>query len=413
MKKIFLAILAIALAFAGCKRSAVDDLSMGYLSFTGTEILVDPEVKTKAASEADGNYTIKIFDGTDQLVVSTTYGQVIANGGRMSLPAGSYRLEACSSSSEIPAAAFERPVYGASKEFEIVSSQVTEIGTLTCTLLQAKVTVSYNDEFLKMVTGDGTATVSVNSSSPLSYGLNYNGGTPSYEQAAGYFAVNNGASTTMTVTFKGSIDGKSQKMSKAFTGIEPRTWHQIKFVKKEDTEGQVSFMISIDDFVSDVELKTDIDGGEEIIGDDPQAPQGDGGIELQSTCSYDISEPVVVPAAGSPFVLTMKAVVPNKVKRFTVEVNSTSEVFVGAVGDINNGSNVLDLVNPSDGARAVFSEILPFPYGDKVNNMTEISFDLSDAQTPLLAFSGTHTFVMHVTDQAGCKKDISIDLVVE
>ncbi len=413
MKKNIIIALAALAALTGCSRTGDDMTSDGYLSFTGFNLMTDDDVVTKATAPADDNYSIFIYNAEDELAVSTTYGKVVTDGGKISLPAGSYRLEARSTSTEVPAAEFERPVYGAEKEFSIISGGVTEIGTLTCTLLQTKVTVSYNDDFLDMVTGNGNATVTVTSGYPLSYALDYNSGSPSYEQSAGYFAVNNGSNTTMEVTFKGSISGKSQKMTKVFTGIAPKTWHQIKFVKKEDTEGSASFIITIDDFVEDVELGNDVDGDETIKGDDPNAPQGDGGIKLESTCSFDISKPIAVPAKGNPFVLTMKATVPNKVKKFTVEVGSTSSVFVGAVGDINNGSNVLDLVNPSDGAKAVFSEILPFPYGDAVKNQTEIAFDLSDAQVPLLAFKGEHTFTMHVTDQTGCKKDISIILVVE
>ena len=99
-------------------------------------------------------------------------------------------------------------------------------------------------------------------------------------------------------------------------------------------------------------------------------------------------------------------------KKFEVEIRTTSETFASSVASINDGQTVLDLVNPSAGAQQVFSSILPFPYGNDVYDKDVIDFDLSDAQEPLLAFPGDHTFIMKVTDQQGCKKEIPIVLTV-
>ena len=80
---------------------------------------------------------------------------------------------------------------------------------------------------------------------------------------------------------------------------------------------------------------------------------------------------------------------------------------------INDESTMLDLVSPSSGAINVFTTILPFPYGDKVQNQTNIAFDLSAAQGPILFFKGTHTFKMVVIDNTGCRNEIPVVLVVE
>lgn len=387
----------------------------GFLSFDNWELAVDDAVEmTKAVSPAGGQYTVIISDKSGSLPdIVTTYAAIKSSGNRISLPAGNYTVTARSTAEAVPAAAFESPVYGASRNVTIVSGQTATITDFVCRLLQTKVTVAYSDDLLAMIDGDCTVTVSVSPSAPLQYKVDYSGGKASYDQSAGYFAVNNGGSTTMDITFKGHVEGGLKTMTQALADIRPCTWHQIKFIKKINQEGNADIDVVITDLIDDEELNNDIPAGEDIIGDDPEAPQGDGGIMLESTCGYDITNPITVPDAAGTFNLTMKATVPGKVKRFTVEVSSTSPVFIGAVGAINDGSNVLDLVNPSDGAKAVFSEILPFPYGDAVNNQSEVEFDLSDAQAPLLAFAGTHTFTMHVTDQTGCKKDISIELVVE
>ena len=138
----------------------------------------------------------------------------------------------------------------------------------------------------------------------------------------------------------------------------------------------------------------------------------DGGMKLVSTCDYDISQPIVVPAEGNPFTLTMNAVVPNGVRKFTVDVTSTEPMFTSALTDIN-GSTTLDLVNPSSGAINVFTNLIPFPYGSAVEGKTEIPFDLSAAQIPILGFKGTHTFKMVVIDNTGCRNEIPVVLVVE
>lgn len=415
MKKFLIPFVLTILAFNACTvRNSMSTGEMGYLSLTEMDLLMDTAVTvTRAAVSASGNYSIMVFDAEDNCVVNTTYVAVCQNDKKISLPEGSYTLVARSASDDVPAAAFENPVYGASKEFTIVPSKVTQLGTLVCRLLQTKVTVSYSDDFLKMVTGDGAATVSVSPESPLQYDLSYkSGGKASYNQSAGYFAVNNGDNTTMEVTFKGSVENKIQKMTKVFSNVKACTWHQIKFIKKVNEDGNADFDIVIDGFVDDKDLNNDVPGNETVIGDDPRAPQGDGGIELVSTCAYDINRPIEVPSLDESFVLTMQARIPGKVKKFTVEIKSSNSTFVEAVGDINLGSNVLDLVNPSDNTKEVFTTILPFPYGDAVYNKDVIDFNLSDAQKPLLGFEGEHEFIMHVVDQSGCKKDISIVMVV-
>ncbi len=168
--------------------------------------------------------------------------------------------------------------------------------------------------------------------------------------------------------------------------------------------------MEIDGLVEDVELENDIDAQEDGDGQDPEAPQGDGGIELVSTCSYDITSEIVVPAEGTEFPLTMTAKVPNGARKFTVDIASTNEDFIASVNTV--GGTTLDLINPSDAALGIF-DIVPFPHGSDLAGKTEIDFDLSGAQTPLLAFPGTHTFTMNVVDAKGCKKSIPISLKVE
>ena len=403
--------LGAAVVLSSCSKDIFNygSAKTGTLSFASMQLVVSEDVNPATKAEAAGDeYVISIYGSDGQLVGQTKTWSEVRNTGTMQLPAGDYTMQVRSSSSNVPEAKFNSPMYGASRSFSITAGETTNIGSITCTLLQAIVTVSYNEAFLGTVTGDGKASVELQSGYPLDYALSYNEGSPQYERRLGYFALNEDEAT-VSVTFKGSIDGKTQKMTATITGVKARDWHIITFMKKVDADGNASFSVEIDGLVEDVELSNDVTAEENGDGEDPNAPSGDGGIELVSTCDYDITQPVTVPATGS-FPLTMTAKIPNGALKFTVDIASTNEDFISSVNSV--GGTTLDLINPSEAALGIF-DIVPFPHGSDLKGKTEIEFDLSGAQTPLLAFKGTHTFTMNVVDQKGCKKSIEISLKVE
>ena len=413
-KTITIASCIAVLALSSCKQDKFDYGSVGTLSFANCELSVSEDLNrvTKAAEAADDSYMLYLYDtSTGSLVWEKNYGTVKAMTDGVSLPAGEYRLDVRSTAAEVPAAKFNAPVYGTSESFTISVGQTTNVGTLTCTLLQSAVSVGYNDGFLDSVTGDGAATVEITSGYPLEYKLTYNAGsTPTYDRRTGYFAVNNGENTTMTVTYKGNIEGKLQKMTTSIAGIQARDWHIITFMKKVEATGNSNFAIVIDGLVMDTTLDNNLTAGEEGDGKDPNAPVGDGGIKLVSTCSYDITQPIVVPTEPGTFALTMQALVPNGARKFTVDIASTNVDFINSVNTV--GGTTLDLINPAEAAMGIF-DIVPFPHGSELLGATTIDFDLSNAQTPLLAFAGTHSFTMNVTDNKGCRNSIVIKLVVK
>ena len=274
-KNIIIAFASAALVlFASCQKTPISAVQgVGTLSFSEFTLGLDETVETKAVA-ASGNYTITIIDSEGNEVEKKTYDEVKNNDYKLTLTAGSYTLVASSSADEVPLAAFEQPVYGVSKEFTIAAGMTTSIGELVCTLQQCKVTVSYSDDFLKTVTGQCSTKVTVDPEQPLEYALNAD---KTYEQSAGYFAV---TGSTMTVVFKGDIEGGSKSMTKVFSNIAPKQWRQIKFIPKVDEEGNATFDIVIQDLISDATLNNAVDPKEEIIGEDPEAPKGDGGIAL-------------------------------------------------------------------------------------------------------------------------------------
>lgn len=411
MKKsiiVFASILS-ACVLQGCK----SDLQ-GTLKLSGLDLEMEIEkytTKSQASVPELDDFRIIVTDSHNKETYNESWGTARKGKGIL-LPIGTYTLSARSSAEAPAVAAFDLPVYGASSQISIEGGSTTDAGTLKCTLVQTKVTVEYTEEFLAMVTGDGTMTVSVTEGSPLDFKLEYKDGTPAPDPRAGYFTVGEGA--TMTIRYSGEIEGEPALMTKAFGNIRPNTWHKLIFQKKENNEGNANFDISIVDLITDEELNTSINPEEEdSIGEDPNAPVGDGGIQLISTCGFDLSAPITVPQEGSEFILTMRLEVPNKVNKLLVEIESDNADFPDAVALVNDGNTTLDLINPSEGAIQVFTTILPFPYGESVKGKESIDFDLSEAQIPLLGFHGTHSFVLSVSDYKGCKKSIPVTLVVE
>ena len=418
-KNIIISIASAAIVLlASCQKTPVaSEKGVGYLSFSEFSLGIDEELETKA-SPAGGSYTVTVLDSDGNQVVRKTYEEVRNSDNKISVPAGSYTLLASSSADEIPAAAFEQPVYGVSKGFVIEAGMTTSIGELTCTLQQCKATVSYSDDFLKMVTGNCTATVEVTSGAPLDFNLTVSAdGTKSYDQSAGYFAVPEDT-RTMLVTFKGEVEGKVVSITpKVFSDIAPRQWRQIKFIPKVDEEGNMTFDVVIQDLISDSTLNNSVNADEGIIAEDPEAPKGDGGIALmpdyEAGCDAEITDLeniLIVPASVRDMAMRFRAVVPNGVKKFMVNIDSESSAFLKAVDAAN--ARELDLINPLPENGIIF-DVVPFPHGAELVGQTDISFNLDAAQDAITLYPGRHTFKMIIVDQTGCKNEIPVVMVVE
>lgn len=411
-KNIIIAIASAAMVlFASCQKTPISaEKGFGYLSFSEFTLGLDETVETKATA-ASGNYTITIFDADGKDVMRKTYDEVKNNDNKLSIAAGSYTLVASSSSDEMPVAAFEQPVYGVSKEFTIEAGMTTPIGELVCTLQQCKVTVAYSDDFLKMVTGPCSTKVTVDPEMPLEYVLNAD---KTYEQSAGYFAV---TGSTMIVVFKGNINGNSAAQTITISNIAPKQWRQIKFIPKVDEEGNATFDIVIQDLISDATLNNAVDPKEEIKGEDPEAPKGDGGITLapdyENGCDEEITDLeniLIVPVSTRDMAMRFRATVPNGVKKFNVLIDSDNEAFLSAVDAAN--ARELDLINPSEDNEVIFT-VVPFPHGQELVGQTDIAFNLDAAQDAITIYSGRHTFKMVIVDQTGCKNEIPVVMVVE
>jgi hypothetical protein len=221
----------------------------------------------------------------------------------------------------------------------------------------------------------------------------------------------------MTVVFKGSINGQTKSQTKTFTNVAAKQWRQVRFIQKINQQGEATFDIVIQDLISDETLNNDLAVNEEIIGEDPEAPKGDGGITLsldyEGGCDHEITDlenMLIVPVEVRDMKIRFKATVPAGVKKFTVDISSTNGAFVAAVqaADAIN----LDLVSPS-AANAIIFDVVPFPHGQELLNQTDIAFNLDTAQDAILNYKGVHTFTMNIVDNEGCKNQIPVKMIVE
>ncbi|MBE6251139.1 MAG: DUF4493 domain-containing protein [Bacteroidales bacterium] len=411
-KNIILSVVASAFVlFASCQKSPVNSINeVGYLSFSEFSLDIDEEVDTRAAA-ANGNYIISIYNADEDLVIQKSYNEVKNNGNKLTLLAGSYTLVASSSADDVPVAAFEQPIYGVTKNFTIEAGMETRIGELTCGLVQCKVTVSYSDDFLAAVTGPCSTKVELTAGSPLEFALNAD---KTYDQSAGYFAVNG---NTMTVVFKGSINGQTKTQTKTFANVAAKQWRQVRFIQKVNEQGEATFDILIQDLVSDETLNNDLEVKEEIIGEDPDAPKGDGGIMLsldyEGGCDLEITDlqnMLIVPLEERDMQIRFKATVPGGVKKFTVDISSTNTAFIAAVTAADAIS--LDLISPSAANEIIF-DVVPFPHGNELLGQTDIAFNLDTAQDAIINYKGVHTFTMNIVDNEGCKNQIPVKMIVE
>lgn len=421
MKRYVLLAFSVAVMLsASCQKSPITHVKgNGSLSFSSFSLDVDDEVITKAAEEAGGEYVIKIYDKEGiQYGDAIKYADVLAKQRKISLPAGEYTLEALSTEQAVPNSAWESPVYGVTKSFSITAGQETELGSLTCKLVQCKVTVAYSDEFLEKVTGACNTSVTLKAGYPLEYSMTADG---NYDKRSGYFAVEG---HTLDVEFKGNFDGKNATMRKSFSGIEPQQWRQIRFVLKKAEQGNATFDIEINQLVSDEVLNDSVEADDELaLGPDPDKPLGDGGITIYpdyaAGCDAEISDlsnMLIVPESERKMSIKLKAVVPNGILKFYVTIDTDNTKFKNAVDAAisvdQNGKYVLNLIEPEPKNAAIF-QVVPFKNGPELLGMTEVDFDLSNAQGAIVSYPGHHTFTMYVMDETGCENTIPVTMVVE
>ena len=396
--------LVLSLGLVSCERDKIGygdkENATGTLSFMQFDVETSTEIDiiSRAATSATYNYVIRIFDANgDQVGDDYIYGQMPES---IVLTTGTYSMSV-QSQSNIPAAEFEAPVYGATvNNIVIEEDQTTDVGVITCRLINIKVSVAYN-EAMQAVMGDDCQAIVEIGNGALTFAKG--------ESQCGYFAAPE-VSNAMTVKFSGTVDGNYATMTRAFTDVKAGQWRKINFIMTVNEEGDATFDVVVEDWCDEKELGNNIDVSEEVIGPDPDAGEGE---EQNPDAPKVIYKGGSVPTApivitdGMQLGFTISA--PKGIAGLSVDIASDNADFKNDV--LSMGISPIDLVNPSE-AQISICNMFGLPYGSNLVGKTETAFDLSGAVTPLMGFPGTHSFTLKITDTEGNTTSTTIKMKV-
>ena len=396
--------LALSIGLVGCERDKIGygdkEGATGTLSFMkfDVETSTDIEIIGRAATSATYNYVIRLFDANgEQVGEDYIYGQMPES---IVLKTGTYSMKV-QSQAQIPAAEFEAPVYGATvNDIVIEEDQTTDLGVITCKLINIKVSVGYNEAMAAVLGDDANVVVEIGNGS-----LNFAKG----ESQCGYFAAPE-ASNAMTVKFTGTVDGNYSTMTRAFTDVKAGQWRKVTFILVANEEGDVTFDVLVEDWCDEKELANNVEVSEEVIGPDPDAGEGE---EQNPDAPKVIYKGGAVPTApivitdGMQLGFTISA--PKGIAGLSVDIASDNADFNNDV--LSMGISPIDLVNPSE-AQIMICNMFGLPYGANLVGQTETAFDLTGAVTPLMGFPGTHSFTLKITDAEGNVTSTTIKMKV-
>lgn len=396
--------LALSIGLVGCERDKIGygdkEGATGTLSFMKFDVKTstDIEIISRAATSATYNYVIRIFDANgDQVGADYIYGQMPES---IVLTTGTYSMK-IQSQSQIPSAEFESPVYGATVENIVIEEdKTTDVGVITCKLINIKVSVGYNEAMWTVLGDDANVLVEIGDGA-----LNFAKG----ESQNGYFAAPE-VSNAMTVKFAGTVDGNYATMTRAFTDVKAGQWRKINFIMTVNEEGDATFDVVVEDWCDEKELANNIDVSEEVIGPDPEAGEGEEENPDAPKVIYKggsvPTSPIVI-TDGMELGFTISA--PKGIAGLSVDIASDNADFNNDV--LSMGISPIDLVNPSE-AQISICDMFGLPYGSNLVGQTETAFDLSGAVTPLLGFPGTHSFTLKITDAEGNTTSTTIKMKV-
>ena len=377
----------------------------------------DPDVgllskKSTRGEVAVDNFDCTIINSENEVVMSFKYGERPTEA--IELETGDYIFKIVSG--EVPGAAWDTPVYGATKAFKIVRNETTTISEIVCSLMQIKVSVSYSEDLLERLGKQTITTVSVGQNS-LEYALT--------ENRAGFFLAPN-ASNTINLCIKGTYAADKQnfkaiEMNKEVLNVKVGQHSKIHFYIEHAAEGNINVGVTIRDWVTDEIVPCNVadkvveeewtDGGNngdnEGGNDDPESTVEDPSIVWDG---HDISQREQI-VSGLDVDLLISA--SKGIKEFYVKIESASltPVELAGVGlcdilnlcypnqsyDSNNPGVFIDVEEPLRG--------LGFAVAEDVVNKNFVKLSITQFMSVLMAVSGTdlkhHDFVLTVVDNEG------------
>lgn len=414
MKKIFYHIAAATVILSGCNRTVFEPETIGTLQLDLSCSNSFNEVTTKASDEDIINgLTIDIVRTYDGMTKTyAPFGSI--KGTVVELGSGDYQIKAYSPDHED--VAFEQPIYGGAKGFNIATGQVTVVN-LVCSITNMKVSINLSANFVDELS-DYTVTIG-NSKGYLSWQKNSEqndfkpviiDGETFYTCAkAGYFTV---GKLTVQVAGHRAIDNSTAATVFHIDEVAAADHHVLNLDAKV-TGTLEGITITLDHSVNEYPYPVEVPGfDEEPVPGDEVDPDPDPTPDPEPENPQE-PEPSTAPemiwAANPTFApmpindnLNADLVVnaPEGIAQFKVQVDSPT--LGSAISALtSDGSTTMDLVN--DQAIIEFLANLGIPTGDKIVGKTSVDFFITNLVGMINMYGpekGTqHHFTLIVTDE--------------
>ena len=365
---------------------------------------VDPSVATRTSVDA-GNFICSIINDEGEVVKSFKYSERPTEN--IELKTGHYIFKV--QSGEVPSAAWDAPVYGASRAFKIVRDETTTLSEIVCSLMQIKVTITYAPDLLERLDNETTTTVNVGSGN-LVFALS--------ESRAGFFHAPQ-SNNTIELNIKGKyaadkVNFKDVEMNKMVQNVKVGQHSKIHLYIEHATEGNIKIGVTIRDWVTDevipcnvADLVVEEEWKDNTGGGEPGTTVGAPDIIW---AGYDFSQRYAI---NPDLTVDLEIVAEKGIKELLCEINSevlTPDQLAGV-----GLCNILNLCYPKQSYDSTnpgtYIDVeqplrdLNFAVAEDVLNKTKVNLSITMFLGILQGVSGSslklHDFILSVTDNEG------------
>ena len=389
-----------ALTLASCRKDKVDYNpgekdnveNIGYLAIGGLQatVMEDTEnVDTRAEGVDINDFDVVITNEAGETVYTSKYADVVAATDPIALQAGKYTISV--SSQPMEGAAWERPVYSATRNFEIKRLETTKLEPIVCKLSNIKVTVAYAADIKDQLDPKFTTmTVAVGANS-LVYSMT--------EERGGYFqpeAETSELKLSLNCRYKGET--KDIVMTNTITGVKPAQWHKINVTIQHAADGTATIGITCDTWTFEEEVKFDTTSYvmEEVLIDDTDMPEIRWeGHDLAE--EFELSDELFNADGNFTSSINLDVTSKSKIKSLTIAAASDSDEFIAEY--TSYVPQTIDLCTTT------LSEykLSTFGYVKVGADATSVQLKFGKQANLMKAFEGLHTYTITVEDANGRK----------
>ena len=360
------------------------------------------KVNTRAAADIN-TFNCAIYDQSgSNLIQAFKYGQ--RPSSPIELEAGNYIFTI--SSGEVPAAAFESPVYAHTEPFTINIKQTTELTDMVCTLQNIQASVTYSVDLRQSLSDDTTATLTVGSSS-LVFGVD--------ETRSGFFKAEK-ALNDIDVLVKGMYTQQDKapaafEFTTTIKDVKAGQYSDIQLYIEYSSQGNISISVTIDGWVVDQEVVYNLAGNiaEDIIVDDNDQPVitlvGGDITEAQSLYATDFDN-----KGNCTKDIIVEVATKSAITSLVVDIASTNPTLVASL-DQYGLSSTMDLCQA--GAATAALKLMGLPVNDQVAGQTAVLYDITAQMKLLRDYVGSHTFTVTATDSKGGVTTAALTIIIE